>query len=243
MVPLSNSYDATVIVEDSSVVVTTEFSGANGYSPHSVSLSKEQCEQLEQYLMNLQSWLHGIKTKEEAVLLFKEAVVEIDTYGLLPEGMNVEQAQYLVSGGKQNFKVKSKYVDLFPNLRNAFCLLSATATKVPDYIPSPVILPFGVLLLLGLLPAFFVSLLGQQQLANTLVELGLLVWNSNPLRFSNFVMILGYDVEIRSIGLKGVVSENLTNGVVFRGYSGLMLSLSSENTFFLGFAINVISPR
>jgi len=254
--PGGNSSVVKVSAGDMVIEVSVQVYGMGGFGRYMVSLSKQQYQDLERYLVDLRARLNMTMNRDEAVSLFNEAVVEIHNYGLLPQGMSVEQAQRLVRGSSQQSKMLSQteidsyrggnkrdYEDVTPNLKNALCLLSATATKIPDYYPSPVILPFGLLLLFGLLPAFFVSLLGQQELANMLVELGLRVWNLNPFRASNYVMILGYEVELRSVGLKGIVNENLTDGVVFRGYSGLMLYSSNEKSFFLGFAINVISPN
>jgi hypothetical protein len=254
--PGGNSNIVKVSTKDIVIGVPVQVYGMRGFGTHMVSLTIQQYQDLERYLVDFRARLNTTTCREQAVSLFNEAVVEIHNYGLLPQGMSVEQAQRLVRGSSQQSKMLSQteidsyrggnkrdYEDMTPKLKNALCLLSATATKIPDYYPRPVILPFGLLLLFGLLPAFFVSLLGQEELANMLVELGLRVWNSNPFRVSNYVMILGYEVELRSVGLKGIVNENLTDGVVFRGYSGLMLYSSNEKPFFLGFAINVISPR
>jgi hypothetical protein len=46
--------------------------------------------------------LNQTSTREEAVPIFKEAVVELNKYGLLPKGMCVEKAQKLVMGKNNN---------------------------------------------------------------------------------------------------------------------------------------------
>jgi hypothetical protein len=43
--------------------------------------------------------LDKVTTKKEALAIFKEAVVELNKYGLLPKGMSVKQGQRLVTGG------------------------------------------------------------------------------------------------------------------------------------------------
>ncbi|DAC72538.1 MAG TPA: hypothetical protein DSN98_04675 [Thermoplasmata archaeon] len=238
---------------DNNVVeVTMQACGMKGSGPHTVSLTKRQYQNLEQYLVEFSARLNKTATREETVVLFKEAVVELYKYRLLPRGISAEQAQRLVIGNYQNPKMLSHIEsDIYskwttrhrqkfnPNLKNAFCLLYAAATKIPEYSPSPSIIPLGVLLVLGLIPAFLVSLIGAQEVANTLADVGLLIWTLNPFRAFNFVLFTGYEVELRSIGLKGLINENFNNGGIFMGYSGLMLSLVGDKTFFLGFALGV----
>lgn len=254
--PFSSSGCAAGLIQHDGVWVTTQAVGVFGFGSHSVFLTKEQYATLEQSLVDFQALLHTTTSKEQAVVLFKEAVVEINTYGLLPRGMSVMQAQRLIVDSFQNATTypwveiegrsrdsKRYYSSVHPKLKNAFCVLSAVATKIPDHDPNPVILPFSLLLLFGLLPAFLASLLGNQELANSLAELGLRVWNTNPLRLFNFVMIIGYDVDFRSVGLKGIVNEKISEGVVFRGYSGLLLFPFNDKTYFLGTAIDVVSSQ
>lgn len=252
VVPCIDSNIVKASSENNSVEVTTQTYGIKGFGTHTVALTTQQYQNLEMYLVDLESRLNSTSTKEEAIPIFKEAVIELDKYGLLARGMGVEQAQRIVTGNYQNSKMVSHIKnDMFskwttrqnqnlnPNVKNAFCLLYAAATKIPEYSPSPFILPFGVLLVFGLIPAFLVSLIGAAELANTLAELGFRIWTSNPFRVFNLVLFMGYEVEIRSFGLKGLVHENINNGGIFTGYSGLMLSPVSDKTFFLGFAIGV----
>jgi hypothetical protein len=234
------------------VDVTTQVCGIKGFGTHTISLTKLQYQKLEQYLLDLSARLNTTTTREKTVLLFKEAVVELNKYELLPRGMKVEQAQRLVSEPLQNSNMFSQIENdiqsrgskrynnnLNPNLKNAFCLLFADASKIPEYSPNPFIIPFGVLLMFGLIPAILASLIGDQELANTLAELGLLIWNLNPFRAFNFVLCMGYELEVRSFGLKGLVHDTLSNGGLFMGFSGLMLSSSNDKTYFLGFALSV----
>ena len=232
------------------VEVTTQACGIKGYGNTTVKLTRQQYQNLEQYLVDFRERVNTTTTREEAAPFFKDAVVELNKYGLLPKGMSVEHAQRVVTGYYQNSNILRKIQNDLqsrakikqnqnPNMKNVFCLLYAAATKIPNYSPSPFIIPFGVLLILGLIPAFLVSLIGTEELANDLAELGLFIWTLNPFRAFNFVLCMGYEVELRSFGLKGLVHENLDSGGLFMGYSGLMLSPSSDKTYFLGFALSV----
>jgi len=82
------------------VEVTTQACGINGFGNTTMKLTREQYQNLEQYLVEFRERLNQTTTREEAVPLFKEAVVELEKYGLLPKGMNVEKAQRLMTGGQ-----------------------------------------------------------------------------------------------------------------------------------------------
>jgi hypothetical protein len=238
--------------ERDSVEVSIEVCGIKGYRPSTVTLPKSHYEIITEYLQDLMKRLNTTSSRNDAVLLVHEAVVELDTYGLLPRGTSVSEVQILVSGSNQNSlksalfknKILSKWNEeefgiTYPSLMNLFCVLSATATKIPGYSPKSVIIPLSVLLVFALFPALIVSLFGQELLANRLAELGLSLWMLNPLRFSNFVVFQGYDVEFQSLGLKGQVHGTLHKSIAFGGFTGLMISLSKNTTYFLGSAYSI----
>jgi hypothetical protein len=80
------------------VEVTTQACGINGFGNTTVKLTREQYQNLREYLVEFKARLNQTTTRAEAALLFKEAVVELDKYGLLPKGMNVDLAWKLVCG-------------------------------------------------------------------------------------------------------------------------------------------------
>jgi len=251
IVPCLTSSVIKASTEKNLAEVTTKVCGVKGVNLQTVSLTKPQYEKLTYYLDDMKERLNVTTSQDEAVILFNEAVAEINKYGLLPDGMSVRQAQMLVSGCYQHSKTfsqgeknivnrwnKKQVVNANPDVKNTFCILFATATKIPDY-PNPVIIPLGVLLVLGLFPSLIVSVFGQQEPADRLAELGLSLWMSNPLRWFNYVVFEGYDIKFQSLGLKGPVQGTLNTSGVFRGFTGLMLSPSSDTTYFLGFAVNI----
>ena len=89
--------------DDDLVEVTTQACGIQGYGDTTVKLTREQYEKLEQYLVEFRERLNQTSTREEAVPIFKEAVVELDKYGLLG-GLSVERAQKLVIGDYKTFQ-------------------------------------------------------------------------------------------------------------------------------------------
>jgi len=103
------------------VEVTTQACGIKGFDNTTVKLTGEQYQNLEQYFVEFRSRLNQTTTREGAVPLFKEAVVELNRYGLLPMGMSVNQAQKLVITGYLNEKV----MHLFQNIAQRNRLVSS----------------------------------------------------------------------------------------------------------------------
>jgi len=111
------------------VEVTTQACGIQGFGNTTVKLTKQQYQNLEQYLIEFRARLNQTTTREEAVPIFKEAVMELNKYGLLPKGMSVEEAQRLVNGNYQ----KSQAIDIYKTIyrksqilndSNFFCLIT-----------------------------------------------------------------------------------------------------------------------
>ncbi len=101
------------------IEVTTQACGIKGYDDTTVKLTRQQYQDLEQYLVEFRARLNQTTTREEAVPIFKEAVVELDKNGLLPKGMSVDQAQRLVTGQYQKLALRGNY----------FCLITGNTSR------------------------------------------------------------------------------------------------------------------
>ncbi len=133
-VVLAPSINQTVVrasQENDFVEVTTEACGIKGYGNTTVKLTREQYQNLEQYLVEFRAKLNQTTTREEAAPIFKEAVMELDTYGLLPKGMSVDRLQKLVTRFEKSTMTVEKISSFQSNLKyvNLFCLI---AGKVDD---------------------------------------------------------------------------------------------------------------
>jgi hypothetical protein len=120
------------------VEVTTQACGIKGYGNATVKLTREQYQNLEDYLMEFRARLNQTSTREEAVPIFKDAVVELDKYGLLPKGMSVERAQKLVLSMCFNQRIGEFIKRVFGvnqanESSNMFCLVSGKVTHSVSY--------------------------------------------------------------------------------------------------------------
>jgi hypothetical protein len=233
-------------LDQGSFQVTVEICGVKGYEPYTVFLPEQQYKRLIQYLDGVTEQSIPVSYPDESRLFFLDVVREIDSYGLLAPGMSPRQFQQVMQGASQYSTGLNRWrilasEDFFPKVKNSFCGVFAVASKIQGYSPDPIIIPFGLLLVLGLVPSLIVSVFGQAELANQLADLGVLLWRVNPVRWFNFVLFTGYDVEFRSFGLKGLVHETLYNSSAFWGFTGLMLRPQNEKTYFLGFSLGIYS--
>jgi hypothetical protein len=162
--PTINFNTVKASTDDDLVEVTTQACGIQGYGNTTVKLTREQYQDLEQYLVEFRARLNQTSTREEAVPIFKDAVVELDKYGLLPKGMSVEQAQKLVTSGYKNqycSQLLKKIYDRNPlpknGINNQLCLVAGN-TDYSDIVGPISMIGFCAKLII-FIPIFFVYLI------------------------------------------------------------------------------------
>ena len=119
--------------EDEVIEVTTQACGIQGFGDTTVKLTREQYQDLEEYLVEFRNRLNQTTTRAEAVSIFKDAVVELNKYGLLPKGMSVENAQKLIIGGSryQRINLNLKQTQAPSNVtQNMFCFVTGNVSNV-----------------------------------------------------------------------------------------------------------------
>jgi len=128
------NYSVVKATDDDLVEVTTQACGIKGYGNTTVKLTREQYRDLEEYLVEFRARLNQTSTREEAAPIFKDVVVELDKYGLLPKGMSVNQAFRLLT--KINDQ-RLKGLDSlgFDSDANYICLVSGVTTNTWSFGP------------------------------------------------------------------------------------------------------------
>jgi hypothetical protein len=233
------------------VEVTTQACGIKGYGDATVKLTRQQYNELQQYLIEFRARLNQTSTREEAVPIFKETVVELNKYGLLPKGMSISQELNLITGGSSYLinQHKSKFVNTFRRVidsnsrfQNFFCLLYIQANRLSGIEEmGPLYTVAGMLVFMA--PDIFFS--GHFFLAFLCFYSGMIfLIMSYPSFIYNHIspiklwvnLFLTYP-EIWSVGLKGHQHSLYMNSVVF-GFKGLRIS--SQNTsavYYIGQAL------
>jgi hypothetical protein len=136
--PTINFQVVKASTDDDLIEVTTQACGIQGYRDTTMKLTREQYQNLEVYLVEFRARLNQTTTRDEVVPIFKEAVVELDKYGLLPKGMSVERAQKLVTSMFFNIKNRTiidKITRRNQNIGswNIFSLIAGKATYVENF--------------------------------------------------------------------------------------------------------------
>ena len=187
VVPSVNS--SVVKTSDDLIEVTSQACGIQGYGNTSVKLTREQYQNLEQYLVEFRARLNQTSTREEAIPIFKEAMVELDKYGLLPKGMSVNRAfKLLTKINDQRLKVLDS-LELDPDT-NYFCLISGLTTVTSSLGPLNVLTQRSLVYLLRhqdiaeFLENLYDNLRNWLDSSNHLILLGLLVFGNIILSFN-----------------------------------------------------------
>jgi len=101
---------------------------------HTVKLTQQEADEVEQLFDDIEQRLSEVETRDEAEVIFKEAVVELDKYSLLG-GLSVKQAQQLIVGNKVR-KNLIKILDSsyqsksFDEGENSLCLVTGYLTNL-----------------------------------------------------------------------------------------------------------------
>jgi hypothetical protein len=131
--PTINFNTVKASTDDDLVEVTTQVCGIQGYGDTTAKLTREQYQDLEHYLVDFRTRLNQTSTREEAIPIFKDAVVELDMYGLLPRGMSVEKVQKLIiyqyRGQRERESLEKNYTNQENSLSNFYCLVAGRTTK------------------------------------------------------------------------------------------------------------------
>jgi hypothetical protein len=233
--------------DNDTVEVTTQACGIQGYGTNTVRLTREQYQDLEQYIVDFRARLNKTTTREEAVPIFKEAVVELDKYGLLPKGMSVEQVQRLVTRDSQNKRliqlINNMYSKNLLSLGGSnYCCLLVGNTDFATSFQGPISNSLGYLL--AFLLIFNPPPLYDDNLVALALAMMLLNYLTEFIPFTPMSCIaFGYpDVPglyhgrpatgwINSIGLGG--SQNW-NGSFYGGLIPIPIFISGYNTAYLG---------
>jgi hypothetical protein len=167
VIPSINSTVVKASSDNDLVKVTSQACGIQGFGNTTVKLTKEQYQNLERYLVDFRARLNQTSTRGEGVPIFKDAVVELNKYGLLPKGMSVNEAQKLVTGQYEKFQsstlldsISKKNPLFFNGTWNLMCLVAGvTSARSPAASPSTLFLsligalfsPFPVLWMMELI--------------------------------------------------------------------------------------------
>jgi hypothetical protein len=229
IVPIVNLHIVKASNDNDLVEVTTQACGINGFENTTVKFTREQYQNLEQYLVDFRARLNQTTTREEAVPLYNEAVVELNNYGLVPKGMSVVQTQRLVLGGYKNAvidRLTHKHTDSEP--LNSHCFITGIV-RINQSI--------GLIAGIGALLFFF----GFDKIGLFLVGFGEIINSISPVVvFTTIFPSEGYIITIGRLGIqKEVITSSEYNHIAL--FFGIKITgIFSGKTFLLGYAEEVV---
>jgi hypothetical protein len=236
--PSINADISKTSVDSEMVEFTTEICGLNG-GKNTVSLTRENAEEVRILIDDIDRRLDEVKTREETIEIFNEAIVELDKYGL-HGGLSVKQAQKLVTGGYQNLKIMnvikkmySKHQEDSNEIVNLFCFVygKSIVTLVENV--------FSVALL-----ALYISLIPVLGMGVIFLLLPIMFYHSylgaKPFSFLNVILL--YQPNFRSIGLLGnqkfIDSES---EAIMYGFTGIKIGGFEKNNIIIGSTLAICS--
>jgi hypothetical protein len=236
--------------DDELVEVTAQACGIQGYGDTTVKLTNEQYQNLQQFLVTFRARLNQTTTREETAPIFKEAVVELHKYGLLPKGMSIRDAQRLVLRGNQEAILQQpvgKMIreKMLNDSTNILCLVAGYSNNTQISTLFEKIVLFNFLLISTCMKIIITSFI-------TYLYLGLLLVGITMFFFaldSLFPFTLWSDVNIYrgngflySVGLGGAKKWVGTLNGHIQGFTGIKILLNFKDPFvyfYLGSGLSV----
>ena len=241
-----------------------EFSGLG--KKHTVKLTQQEADEVELLFDDIEQRLSEVETRDEAEVIFKEAVVELDKYGLLG-GLSVNQAQKLIINNYEESLVNKlfKNQNSLDDSGNRLCLIAGKTSNTLSFgLASLLIL--GILAPLVTLPMYLLLMLFDTIAPDFLINhpifgfilafigvsplfVGLLF----PIEIFGFILFgiptFGYwgfegwlepKGFIFTIGLDGVKTwfNNIPEGSLIIGFSGIKITTPLLRMFHLGTALS-----
>jgi len=125
----------SIIAEDDLVTMTTQACSLTGDTRFTIQLKKQQLKELQTVFDDLQNRLSTATSSEETQRIFKDTIIKLDRYNLLPEEMSVEQAQRLVSYHQrtpplfQRLPQNIQTQTAAGTIQNSFCSVAGNTTN------------------------------------------------------------------------------------------------------------------
>jgi len=143
-----------VTLNDDLAEITVQLCKADGVESHTVFLTKDQSDKLDNLINSFKADLENTETMEETIKLFYNLVVSLDELGLIPDDISIVEAQELVTdvegiNNPENLVHRIQSNDLsythFPNSNdqsdeNRLCLVAGNTDETFFINPRGVIL-------------------------------------------------------------------------------------------------------
>ena len=249
--PLINYSVVKASTDNDLVEVTTQACGIKGFGDTTVKLTREQYLDLEQYLVEFRARLNQTSTKEEVTALYKEAIVELNDYGLLPKGLSIPLAERLVIGNNlyDKFPGFFKRVPLLDlnDIENAKCFVYAEGFSGDFPLWFYFLFSIGAAIALKLLYAEKVILFMLLFLIGYSIAAPVMLFSTlNPIHILSVVELIHGDnnklMTISFLPFKILEKDAVNRDYELFGYTGLKI-ITPDIEYFYGRTLLVINQH
>ena len=115
------------------VEITVEICKIDRSSNHTILLTKEKVDELENLINSFEIELVSADNSIETETIFENTVVSLNDLGLIPKNINIKDVQQLVTGKKQDKmlvrtleRLYNKHMDSSGNKENFLCLIAGS---------------------------------------------------------------------------------------------------------------------
>jgi hypothetical protein len=123
--------------------ITVEICKIDRSSNHTILLTKEQVDKLENLINSFEIELDSADNLIETETIFENTVVSLNDLGLIPKDIKIEDVQQLVTGKKQDKRLVrilkslyNKHMDSSSNKENFLCLIAGSTENT--YFQGPI---------------------------------------------------------------------------------------------------------
>jgi hypothetical protein len=135
---VSNINVAGIASKNNLVTMTTKACSLPTDMTHMIQLSKQQAQEVQLIFDDLKNRLSTAESAEETQNIFNDTIIELDRHNLLPDGMNIEQAQLVVNHAYthqqtvtilQNLFYKFQTPTATGSIQNSFCSIAGNTSN------------------------------------------------------------------------------------------------------------------
>jgi hypothetical protein len=244
-VSFASSINSTIINTDQDndiVDVSIQACGMKGFGTSTVTLTRQQYTDVEKIFDEFQLQLKTVNTRQEALTIYTTALRSLHPYGLLPDGVNVEQAQSVLVDGC----AKERGLRIFKNfspetstqkIQHNICCLVAGVVQDGDAIGLIGMIGMILQMIAIMTRIAFFALIG-----NILLLLSEIIVTVVPVALMQGITL--FEADLYSVGLLGfkhhTLPYNSGTGKIY-GFNGIKLTnIQTGEIRLLGFAAAVL---
>jgi len=203
------------------VEITVEICEVDRAYNHTVMLTKEQAEELDNLINVTKTELDIADSKDETEAIFKDTVVSLNELGLLPDCISVEEAQRLVTGEEQDPRIIRSLERWFSKNKkglddgeNTLCLIAGATSYTMFQAPLAAILSRLVIRFFGSLGNPYAGYLLLLLMISIipLIAVSIVIWNAFPISYGHLIGIGNWDAAEGLIITSGLNGIKIWNG-------------------------------